>query len=221
MSEDDDIDHKRESWYEEEPADKKIILKDVSFNTFEDEITVITGYTGAGKSTIMCILAGILPPTSGTAIINGRNIKTNMTEIRRDLGFCPQSDVLWNKLTVMEHLYFFSRLKGISKEECRAEIETYLEVLELSELVESNNPREVAYILQEKDSPIFEKMFAEMEEEGKDHGIHSFEIYSLTMEEVLMSVKVGVDIEHDEHYTSSVSEYVLTSNRCTLENIVW
>lgn len=58
------------------------------------------------------VLVGLYPPTSGTAVINGYDISTNLAAARHSLGLCPQFDILFDVLTIEEHLYFFSRLKG-------------------------------------------------------------------------------------------------------------
>lgn len=57
-----------------------------------------------GKSTLMYILCGILSPSKGTANILGYDIKQNLDKIRSKIGFCPQEDILYNDLTVEEHL---------------------------------------------------------------------------------------------------------------------
>ena len=59
----------------------------------------------------MSILTGLFPPSSGCAYINGYNILTDMDRIRDSLGLCPQHNVLFDKLTVKEHLKFFVNLK--------------------------------------------------------------------------------------------------------------
>ena len=59
----------------------------------------------------MSILTGLFPPSSGCAYINGHNILTDMDRIRDSLGLCPQHNVLFDKLTVKEHLKFFVNLK--------------------------------------------------------------------------------------------------------------
>jgi ABC-type proline/glycine betaine transport system ATPase subunit len=64
-----------------------------------------------GKTTTMSILTGLFPPSSGTAYINGYSILTDMERIRDSLGLCPQHNVLFDKLTVREHLKFFVNLK--------------------------------------------------------------------------------------------------------------
>lgn len=60
---------------------------------------------------------GFLPPTSGTAYINGYNIRTNLETIRASLGLCPQHNVLFDTLTVKEHLMFFAQV-GTSAYSC-------------------------------------------------------------------------------------------------------
>ena len=64
-----------------------------------------------GKTTTMSILTGLFPPTAGTAYINGNSILSNMDIIRESLGLCPQHNVLFDRLTVKEHLEFFTALK--------------------------------------------------------------------------------------------------------------
>ena len=72
----------------------------------------LLGHNGAGKTTTMSILVGLIPPSSGSAIINGYDIATELSGARQSLGLCPQFDILFDQLTVEEHIYFFSRLKG-------------------------------------------------------------------------------------------------------------
>jgi len=53
---------------------------------------------------------GFFPPTSGTAIINGYDIRKDLASVRSSLGLCPQHDILFDNLTVEEHLYFFAKV---------------------------------------------------------------------------------------------------------------
>ncbi|CAG9810455.1 unnamed protein product [Chironomus riparius] len=91
----------------------KFAVKNLSLNLFENQITVLLGHNGAGKTTAMSMLTGLFAPTSGTAIINGYDIRTEIEDARRSFGFCPQHDILFEELTVEEHLQFFCRLKGM------------------------------------------------------------------------------------------------------------
>ena len=53
---------------------------------------------------------GFIPPTSGTALINGHDINDDIEGVRRSLGLCPQHNILWDTLTVEEHLRFFAQV---------------------------------------------------------------------------------------------------------------
>lgn len=67
----------------------------------------ILGRNGAGKSTMINVLTGILELDSGSAKINGMNIETHMQHLRKNMGVCPQFDILWDELTAYEHLRMF------------------------------------------------------------------------------------------------------------------
>lgn len=58
------------------------------------------------------MLTGLYAPTSGTIIINGKNLQTDLAAVRRELGVCPQQDVLFDNLTVREHLLLFASIKA-------------------------------------------------------------------------------------------------------------
>ena len=70
-------------------------------------------------------------PSSGDAFIGQKSIRTDMGEIRRELGLCPQHDVLFDNLTCYEHLVFFGRLKDAPTEALEDEIDSLLKDLEL------------------------------------------------------------------------------------------
>ena len=89
-------------------------MDNLYLNMYQDQITVLLGHNGAGKTTTMSMLVGLFPPTSGDAVINGYSILTDMESIRQSLGLCPQHNVLYDRLTVREHLNFFARLKVVS-----------------------------------------------------------------------------------------------------------
>lgn len=71
----------------------------------------------------MSILCGLFPPTQGSAKIYGKDIRTDINAIRKSLGTCPQHNVLFDKLTVEEHLWFYSRLKGTPDSEIKGEMD--------------------------------------------------------------------------------------------------
>jgi ABC-type multidrug transport system ATPase subunit len=79
------------------------------------QVTALLGHNGAGKSTTMSMLTGMLAPTGGHAMIDGRDISRDMSAIRASLGVCPQFDILWPVLTVLEHLQIYAALRGIPR----------------------------------------------------------------------------------------------------------
>ncbi|XP_053180211.1 phospholipid-transporting ATPase ABCA1b isoform X1 [Scomber japonicus] len=106
---------------------KKLAVDGLTLGFYEGQITSFLGHNGAGKTTTMSILTGLFPPTSGTAYILGRDIRTELSAIRQSLGVCPQHNVLFSMLTVEEHIWFYARLKGLSEEQVKGEIEQILQ----------------------------------------------------------------------------------------------
>lgn len=115
----------------------KVAVKGVNLNMYEDEITVLLGHNGAGKTTTISMLTGMFPPTSGTAVINDSDIRTNIESVRQSLGICPQHNILFDELTVREHIIFFSWLKGVRKDNLNAEVDKYVKVLQLEDKIDT------------------------------------------------------------------------------------
>ncbi|VCX39993.1 unnamed protein product, partial [Gulo gulo] len=109
----------------------KTAIKDLSLNLYVGQITVLLGHNGAGKSTTLSILSGLYPATSGEAYINGYDISQQMVQIRKSLGLCPQQNLLFNYLTVSEHLYFYCVVKGIPRKTRLLEIDHMLAAFNL------------------------------------------------------------------------------------------
>uniref|UniRef100_UPI00398EE067 phospholipid-transporting ATPase ABCA3 isoform X2 n=1 Tax=Pristiophorus japonicus TaxID=55135 RepID=UPI00398EE067 len=107
----------------------KIAVSHLTMNLYKGQITVLLGHNGAGKTTTLSILTGLYPPTSGTAYINDYSICQDMPLVRRSLGLCPQHDVLFENMTVEEHLTFFSGLKGCRYGQIREEVNQMLRIL--------------------------------------------------------------------------------------------
>uniref|UniRef100_A0A8C8BMC0 P-type phospholipid transporter n=1 Tax=Otus sunia TaxID=257818 RepID=A0A8C8BMC0_9STRI len=110
----------------------KPAIDGINITFYEGQITAFLGHNGAGKTTTMSILTGLFPPTSGTVLIGGLDIQIHMDSIRHRLGMCPQYNILFNHLTVAEHILFYSQLKGRSRDEAEQELETMLEDMGLT-----------------------------------------------------------------------------------------
>ncbi|NWT69367.1 ABCA3 protein, partial [Prunella himalayana] len=111
----------------------KEAVKDLTVNMYEGQITVLLGHNGAGKTTTLSMLTGLHSPTGGQAYINGYEISQDMVLIRRSLGLCPQHDVLFDNMTVEEHLHFYAGLKGYPASKCPEEINHILRILSLED----------------------------------------------------------------------------------------
>nr|XP_042138721.1 phospholipid-transporting ATPase ABCA3-like isoform X4 [Peromyscus maniculatus bairdii] len=111
----------------------KIAIEDLSLNIYEGQITVLLGHNGAGKSTTLSILSGLYPPTRGEAYVYGYDISQNMAQIRKSLGLCPQQNLLFDHLTVSEHLYFYCRVKGVPQKVYLKETNNMLSAFNLVE----------------------------------------------------------------------------------------
>ena len=108
----------------------KQAVKNLSLNIYEEQITVLLGHNGAGKSTTISMITGNSKPQSGHILINDINITTNTAEARSVLGYCPQHNLLFDDLTVNEHLVFFSSLKQNYNQ---SEIDSMLEMINLGD----------------------------------------------------------------------------------------
>ncbi|CAG2114253.1 unnamed protein product, partial [Medioppia subpectinata] len=90
----------------------KTAVGDMSLNIYGGQITVLLGHNGAGKTTTMNMITGIFPPTSGTAYIDGYDIRQQTRRARKSLGLCPQENILYSELDVSQHLKLYAILKG-------------------------------------------------------------------------------------------------------------
>ncbi len=88
-------------------------VQNLTFSVEEGDILGLLGPNGAGKSTTMRILTCYTPPTSGGATINGLDIRKDSFEVRRTVGYLPESTPLYLDMTVRGYLRFMAELKGI------------------------------------------------------------------------------------------------------------
>ena len=81
------------------------------------------------------MLTGILPPTSGSAEILGFNTWNQWDSVQKLIGLCPQQSILYNILTVEEHLSLYGKLKGVLTEfDLDLEINTFLKCMDMSDV---------------------------------------------------------------------------------------
>ena len=113
-----------------------LALKGISYEIKEGEIFGVLGPNGAGKSTMIKILTCFHELTSGNVTINNISIKQK-NKIKKLIGWVPQEETFYPKLTVKENLEYFASLYGISAKEIKKKSEELLKFLQLSEKTNS------------------------------------------------------------------------------------
>jgi ABC-2 type transport system ATP-binding protein len=113
-------------------------LSDISFGVARGEIVGLLGPNGAGKSTTMRILSGYLPATSGVVRVAGLDVFRDSKEVRRHLGYMPETNPLPADMRVGEYLKFRARLKGLGRKRARERIGVVMEqcgLIDVSRLI--------------------------------------------------------------------------------------
>ena len=108
-------------------------VKGISFTVDAGEIFGLLGPNGAGKSTLIRMLTTLLPPTSGTAIVNGFDVIRQADGVRRSIGVIPQAMTSDLELSVEENLLFYAKLYGVPKAKRIRLMGELLEAVELTE----------------------------------------------------------------------------------------
>ncbi|KAM1080974.1 hypothetical protein EV1_015435 [Malus domestica] len=92
---------------------EKFAVRGLSLALSRGECFGMLGPNGAGKTSFISMMIGLTKSTSGTAYVQGLDIRTQMDEIYTSMGVCPQHDLLWETLTGREHVLFYGRLKNL------------------------------------------------------------------------------------------------------------
>ena len=95
-------------------------LHSITFDANQGEIVGFLGPNGAGKTTTMRILTGYMPPTDGVATVAGYNVVEESLEVRRRVGYLPETVPLYTDMTALEYLKFMADLRHIPNSEDRA-----------------------------------------------------------------------------------------------------
>ena len=116
-----------------------VALNGVNFDIKENEFICVIGPSGCGKSTLLTIIAGLLEPTAGQILVDGKPIQGTGT----DRGVVFQQYALFPWLTVKKNVEFGLKLKGLSKDECDSIAMKYLKMVELEKFADSY-PKELS-----------------------------------------------------------------------------
>src|SRR2546425_10412405 len=99
----------------------------ISFEVHKGEIVGFLGPNGAGKTTTMRMLTCFLPPTSGTATVGGFDVFEQPLEVKKRIGYLPETPPLYPEMRTVEYLTFVGKLKGLSGSELRQRIDSVCE----------------------------------------------------------------------------------------------
>jgi ABC-2 type transport system ATP-binding protein len=111
---------------------EKVALENLTVTVKPGEILGFLGPNGAGKSTTVKILAGMLKPTSGTAVVAGFDVTTHPVEVKRRIGYVPEAAALYESLSAREYLQLVAALHHQPFEDAKRRIGELLEQLDLA-----------------------------------------------------------------------------------------
>ncbi len=114
-----------------------VAVNEISFKVEKGHILGFLGPNGAGKTTTMRILTTYMPPTDGTAVIDGYDILESPDEVRRRVGYLPENPPLYNDLTVEEYLNYVGKLKGLKGAGLKERVEYVVDTVGLEDKFKS------------------------------------------------------------------------------------
>src|SRR5438552_16663591 len=97
-------------------------VQDVTFKVEKGEIVGFLGPNGAGKTTTMRMITGAVPPTSGNVKVAGFDVFEQPMEVKKRVGYLPETPPLYTDMTVRAYLRFVAEIKGVSRKAREAEV---------------------------------------------------------------------------------------------------
>jgi sodium transport system ATP-binding protein len=126
--------HRLTKHYADLRQGRLVALGGISFHALPGQVYGLLGPNGAGKTTTLRILSTVLRPTGGTATINGCDVVTQPSRVRRQIGFMSATTGVYDRMTGWEMVEYFGRLYGIPPNELRARIEQLFERLKMNDV---------------------------------------------------------------------------------------
>ena len=108
-------------------------VRDLDLEVEDGEIMGIIGHNGAGKTTILKMIVGLISPTSGTIEVMGRDVAEESTYVKQFIGYLPEESPLYENMAVADYLMFFSELYKVPKRKAEERIDLLLGSLNLPE----------------------------------------------------------------------------------------
>ena len=115
----------------------KLALDKVSFTVKKGEVLGFLGPNGAGKSTAMKIITCYLSPTEGTVKVDGLDVFDDSLEVRKRLGYLPETPPLYLDMTVKNYLEFAAKIKGVDNKHLKDSVDTVVEKCSLTQYYHS------------------------------------------------------------------------------------
>lgn len=109
-------------------------VRDLNLEIPTGQVVGLLGPNGAGKTTTIRILTGYMPPTTGSVSVDGFDSVTQSDEVRRRLGYLPESNPLYPEMRVAEYLHFRGRMFGLTRDDRRAAVDRVIERCWLGEM---------------------------------------------------------------------------------------
>lgn len=122
-----------QKWFRRHDRTKKVALRNLYFGIDRGQCFGYLGINGAGKSTTMKALTGDIVPNGGSAGIGGFDILEEAGSVRHLIGYCPQFDALFDKLTAREHLTLYARIKLVPESRIPEYVQKSIERLTLTQ----------------------------------------------------------------------------------------
>lgn len=108
-----------------------LAVENLSFGLSAGECFALLGVNGAGKSTTFKSLTSEVQPTSGVIEINNVNIIKHFSKVKKYIGYCPQTNPIFDEMSVEEHLNYYARIKGIPEDNIKDLVEEAISELDL------------------------------------------------------------------------------------------
>src|SRR5690348_6404817 len=98
-------------------------LRGIAFRVGKGEIIGLVGKNGAGKSTTLKVLSGQLLPSAGDAVVDGCSVVNDPLEVRRRIGYLPETPPLYPEMTPRSYLMFAAQLRGLAAPQARSRVD--------------------------------------------------------------------------------------------------
>jgi ABC-type Na+ transport system ATPase subunit NatA len=119
------------SWARGKDPRSDYALRNVNLQIRQGELLALLGPNGAGKTTMIGIISGLLAPTKGSFFSNGLDADSHREDIRKMTNVCPQFDILWDEMSVFDHIKMVGQIKGVAHSDLEKLAKSVLAVVNL------------------------------------------------------------------------------------------